>query len=115
MHVEDHKIVAEAVKDTLEQEGYRVVMCSDGAVAISRMASAARYDLLIFDNHLPNVNGLELVRYARQLQHRRQTPIIMFSASDGEPEARSAGVDAFLRKPNDVGRLVETVRRLLKM
>ncbi|MBA3240396.1 MAG: tetratricopeptide repeat protein [Acidobacteria bacterium] len=114
LHVEDHQVVAEAVRDTLEMEGWRVVMCSDGAVAISRMASGAKYDLMIFDNHLPNVNGLELVRYARQLPGRRRTPIIMFSASDVESEARGAGVDAFLRKPNDVGRLFETIKQLLK-
>ena len=77
LHVEDHKVVAEAVKETLELEGLRVVTCADGAVAVNRMAGDATYDLLIFDNHLPNVDGLELVRYARELPHRRRTPIIM--------------------------------------
>lgn len=113
LHAEDHKVVAEAVKETLELEGLRVVTCADGAIAVNRMAGDASYDLLIFDNHLPNVDGLELVRYARGLPHRRRTPIIMLSASEVEAEARRAGVDAFLRKPGDIGRLTETVRRLL--
>lgn len=113
LHAEDHKVVAEAVKETLELEGLHVVTCADGAVAVNRMAGDATYDLLIFDNHLPNVDGLELVRYARGLPHRRRTPIIMLSASEAEAEARRAGVDAFLRKPGDIGRLTETVRRLL--
>ncbi len=114
LYVEDHKLVAEAVKDTLETEGWRVVSCADGAVALRRLASEARYDLLIVDNHLPHVNGLELVRYARQLPHRRRTPIIMLSGSEAEAEARGAGVDAFLRKPDDVGLIVGTVRRLVE-
>lgn len=102
------------MKDTLEMEGFRVVTCVDGARAVRRMASAARYDLLIFDNHLPNVNGVELVRYARQLPHRRATPIIMFSASgEVEREAREAGVDVFLKKPEGVNDLTATVERLL--
>ena len=113
LFVEDHKIVADAVKDTLELEGWRVVMCTDGAVALRRLAGEATYGLLIFDNHLPHVNGLELVRHARRLSHRERTPIIMLSASEGAVEAREAGADAFLRKPQDVGLLVETVRRLL--
>lgn len=113
LHVEDHKVVAEAVKETLELEGLRVVTCTDGAFAINKLAGDASYDLLIFDNHLPNVDGLELVRYARGLPHRRRTPIIMLSASEVEPEAWRAGVDAFLRKPEDIGRLTEMVRRLL--
>lgn len=113
LHVEDHKVVADAVKETLELEGLRVVTCADGARAIRRMTSQAHYGLLIFDNHLPNVNGLELVRYARQLPHRQSTPIIMLSASDVETEARSLGVNAFLRKPHDIGSLTATVMRLL--
>lgn len=114
LHVEDHKVVAEAVKDTLEASGFRVVTCADGAIALTRMASSARYDLLIFDNHLPGINGLELVRYARQIPHRRETPIIMLSASEARAEARQAGVDEFLKKPQDVGAIVDTIKRLLR-
>jgi CheY-like chemotaxis protein len=113
-YVEDHRVVAEAVKDTLEAEGWRVVLCYDGATALNRIASKASYDLLMFDNHLPNVNGLELVRYARGLQHRQRTPVIVLSASEAATEALSAGADVFLRKPQDVGLIVGTVRELIK-
>lgn len=113
LHVEDHKLVADVVKETLELEGWRVVTCSDGAIALRRLASNARYDLLVCDNHLPNVNGLELVRYARQLPHRQHMPVIMRSGTDVEQEAWSAGVDIFLMKPLDAPALVETIRRLL--
>ena len=71
------------------------------------------YDLLLFDNELPHINGIELIRRARQLPHRRRTPVVMLSASDVEAEAWRAGVDAFLRKPDDIGRLTEMVTRLL--
>ncbi len=113
LYVEDHKVVAQAVKETLEMEGWRVVLCFDGAVALTRLASDASYSLLMFDNHLPNVNGLELVRYARTLEHRKGTPIIMLSASDCRTDARLAGANAFLMKPRDVGKIIETVKRLL--
>ncbi|HZH91039.1 MAG TPA: response regulator [Pyrinomonadaceae bacterium] len=113
LHVEDHKVVADAVEETLELEGWRVVSCGDGAVAVRRLASDARYDLLMFDNHLPNVNGLELVRYARGLEHRMQTPIIMLSASECSRDARLAGANEFLRKPQDICKIVGTIKRLL--
>lgn len=113
LHAEDHKLVAETVKDALEGVGLRVVTCPDGALAIQRMASDARYSLFIFDNHLPHVDGLELVRYARQLPHRQTTPIIMLSASDNEAEAKRAGVDVFLQKPDGIQHLVRTVAELL--
>ncbi len=59
------------------------------------------------------MNGIELVRRVRRLVHREHTPIIMLSANDVETEARQAGVDAFLRKPEDTGTLTTTVMRLL--
>jgi CheY-like chemotaxis protein len=113
LYAEDHKLVAQTVKETLEEEGWRVVLCYDGAAALRKIASEAGYSLLMFDNHLPNVNGLELVRYARGLVHRRGTPIIMLSASECGREARLAGANEFLRKPQDIGKIVETIARLL--
>ena len=113
LYVEDNKLVAEAVRETLELEGRHVVACENGATALKLLEGKEPFDLLLFDNDLPYVSGLELVRRARQLPHRRRTPIIMLSASDVEPEAWRAGVDAFLRKPDDVGRLAEMVTRLL--
>lgn len=115
LHVEDHRVVADAVRDTFEREGFRVVTCSDGGNAISRLASDARYDLMIFDNQLPGADGLELIYYARSLPHRRATPILMLSATEAEADARRAGADEYLRKPEGVKDLVATVRRLLQM
>jgi CheY-like chemotaxis protein len=66
--VEDHQAVADALKDTLEAEGWRAVTCFSGAVALSRLAGNSHYDLMITDNHLPHVDGLEVVRYARRLE-----------------------------------------------
>ena len=114
LYAEDHKMVADAIRDTLEAEGWRAVTCTDGAAALNRLASDAHYDLMITDNHLPNVNGLELVRYARGLKHREGLPIVMLSAADCRQEAYGAGVDVFLKKPEGMGRLVETVRELLE-
>jgi CheY-like chemotaxis protein len=111
--VEDNQTVAVAVRDTLEDKGWAVRHCADGAEARREIASEAHYDLLLLDNELPGASGIELTRRARSLPRRRQTPIIMYSASDCEAEARRAGADAFLRKPRDIARLVETVARLL--
>jgi CheY-like chemotaxis protein len=111
--VEDYQAVADAVKETLEELGWTVELCADGTEAMRKIESKARFHLLILDNQLPGKNGLELARRARQLPHRRRTPIIMMSASDVERDALRAGVNAFLRKPQDIKRLSATVTRLL--
>ena len=113
LHVEDNGQLAAAVKETLGEEGWRVESCADGVEALHQLAGETHYDLLLFDNELPGASGIELVRRARGLEHRRKTPIIMLSASDCEENARRAGVDAFLRKPQDIARLIGTVARLL--
>jgi CheY-like chemotaxis protein len=113
LHVEDNKIVADAVRDSLEDVGWGAATCADGAEAMKILASDAPFNLVIFDYDLPGKNGIELIRYGRTLRHRRRTPFIMFSASNAESEAWRAGADAFLRKPEDVGSLAATITRLL--
>ncbi|HLL13642.1 MAG TPA: response regulator [Pyrinomonadaceae bacterium] len=111
--VEDYQVVADIVKETLEETGWTVELCADGTEALHRIESKERFHLLILDNELPGYDGLELARRARQLPHRRRTPIIMLSASDVEQDALRAGVNAFLRKPQDIKCLTATVTRLL--
>ena len=111
--VEDYEPVRQSVKETLELEGWRVETCADGFVASLLIQSTARYDLIILDNELPSMNGLELARRVRGLDRRRNTPIIMLSASECARDARQAGVNEYLRKPQDMGKIVETVARLL--
>lgn len=114
LHVEDNRLVADVVKDVLRLAGYKVESCADGGAALRLLAGSRQFGLLIVDNELPGVNGVEVVRLARQLKHRRRTPIIMLSASDAETDAWRAGVDAFLKKPDDVSALTDTVSRLLR-
>jgi len=113
LHVEDYKLIADAVRYALEALGWKVETCADGAEALKIIAGNEPYNIFIFDYDLPNHNGLELTRHARSLPHRRRTPIIMFSATNIEQEAWREGASAVLQKPHDVGRLSETVTRLL--
>jgi CheY-like chemotaxis protein len=113
LYVEDNRLVADAVRDLLEGEGWRVESCADGNMAMNKLASGVAYALLLFDNELPGATGLELTRYARRLASYRTTPIIMVSATDCRADARRAGVDLFLRKPDEIDKLVESVKRLL--
>lgn len=113
LHVENNLTVANAVKETLQAEGWKVEMCADGAAALKLLESAIYYDVLLLDNDLPDINGVELIRRARQLPHRRRTRVIMLAATNTETDAWKAGADAVLKKPQDVGTIVNTISRLL--
>jgi CheY-like chemotaxis protein len=113
LHVEDYKLVADAVRDALEALGWKVETCANGVAARKILDGNDPFNIFIFDYDLPGHNGIELTRHACTLPHRRRTPIIMFSASDIEQEAWRAGASAVLQKPHDINRLSETVTRLL--
>jgi CheY-like chemotaxis protein len=112
LYAEDYRLLLHYVKELLEAQGWRVETCADGLSALERIEGDKSYDLLVLDNSLPGMSGLELVRRARSLPHRRSTPIIMLSASDVALSASRAGVNAFLNKPDEIDALVETVKRL---
>ena len=113
LYVEQAPLVADAVRETLEAEGWLVEVCARGDEALGRLQGGARFDLLILDFRLPGLDGLELARRARSLPRAVRTPIIMFTDSEVERDARRAGVDAYLRKPRGVYRLVRTAAGLL--
>jgi CheY-like chemotaxis protein len=113
LHVEDHPMVAKAIGKMLEAANYRVELCMDGKAALAKLTGDDHYDVLVIDNELPGLNGLELVRTTKKMTHRRRMPIIMLSGDDIEKQAWSAGADEFLRKPEGVERIAATVERVL--
>ena len=114
LYLEDNRMLRETVCDVLEFAGWYVKPSPDSVHAWAMLdCTKEHFDLLLFDHELRNMNGLELVRRVRRMPHRKETPIILISLEDIEAEAREAGADAFLRKPNNLIELVDTIRGLL--
>lgn len=113
LYAEDFPTVKLIVKETLELEGWRVEDCDDGLTALSHIESGEPYDLILLDDDLPGLSGIELAARARALRHLNRTPIIMLSATERRRDARAAGVDIFLKKPEGMTSLVETIKQLL--
>jgi CheY-like chemotaxis protein len=74
---------------------------------LQRAADAGRpYELAVIDMHMPEMDGLELVRTIKANPRLRSTRLIMLSSTlVGAPEARAAGIDASLAKPVGQARL----------
>jgi CheY-like chemotaxis protein/tetratricopeptide (TPR) repeat protein len=115
LHAEDNQLIAKLVDEMAGAEEWRVELCVDGDSALRKLTGDDRYDVLVVDNDLPGLSGLELVQRARKMTHRRRTPIVMLSGSDCETQAWRAGVDAFLNKPDQIGDLPSTIARLLRV
>lgn len=115
LHAEDSRPIANMVSEMFDAEGWRIELCVDGDTALRKLTSDEPFDLLLVDNELPGLSGLDLVKRTRKMTHRRRTPIVMLSGTDCETEAWRAGVDAFLTKPEQVNDLPSTISRLLKV
>jgi len=113
LYAEDSLLVSSTVKDTFECEGWSVEVCANGGAALERIMGRTHYDLFLVDYDLPDVNGVEIIRKIKSLPHRQHIPVVMFTASRFRSEAERAGADLFLRKPDDMSRLVESVAGLL--
>src|SRR6476646_11693611 len=75
--IEDDVEAASHVSGGLREAGYTVKHCEDGASGLAA-ARAARYDLLIVDRMLPQLDGLELVAQLRRAEV--PTPVLVLSA-----------------------------------
>src|SRR5690606_948782 len=97
--VEDDDKIAPPLVRTLEREGYVVEWVSEGLAALERIASGP-LDLVLLDLGLPDVDGLDVCRRAREGGY--QGGIIILTARGGELDrvvGLDVGADDYLAKP----------------
>ena len=98
----------------LGHEGYEVVRAAEGQAGIDR-ATEDRFDLIVLDLGLPDVDGLEVCRRVRQV--RPDQPILMLTARAEEIDTvvgLDAGADDYVTKPFRLAELLARVRALLR-
>jgi signal transduction histidine kinase/CheY-like chemotaxis protein len=97
---EDNPINQRVARGLLEQLGHVVVMADDGQQALDRL-TAAEFDVILMDCHMPVMDGFEATRLVRERKGRAQPIIALTAASLPEEQSRclAAGMDAVLLKP----------------
>lgn len=111
--VDDVSGMRAALTEGLSQEGVRFDMAEDGQVAINLLGQK-NYDLVISDLQMPNVNGVELLKWIKS--HKPKTKVILITAFSHILETQEAillGADDFLPKPVRLNELTNSVQNLI--
>lgn len=112
--IEDDTKTAQVLKRGLEEEGYSILVASDGRQGLE-MAESSELDGIILDIMLPKMDGLEVARRLRRNQN--PTPILMLTARDTVPDIVTGldkGADDYLTKPFSFEVLLARLRAIIR-
>ncbi len=115
--VEDDIPYAEGLKNRLEVEGYRVVIASAGAEALTEIRRD-RFDLVLLDVMLPGMDGHQVCRAIKTEASPEFLPVIMVSARGAEEDrlhGLAEGADDYIPKPFSIRELLARIEALLRI
>lgn len=113
--VDDSPSLRIAVRTALQGAGYAVAEACDGLDALGKVAGE-RFDLVITDLNMPNMDGLTLIRELRKMPAQAGVPIIFLTTESDDSikaAAKAAGATGWLVKPFDPEQLVRIARKVI--
>ena len=115
--VEDSAAMRSFIASTVEEiEGVTVTDAESGFQALKELPRG-NFDLIITDINMPDINGLELIRFIRENEKYKETPLIIVSTESSQRDRErglALGANAYLVKPFTPAALKEAVNRYLK-
>ena len=111
--VDDEKLLVKGIKFNLENEGYKVETAYDGGTALE-LAKNNKYDLIILDLMMPEIDGLECCMKIREFSN---VPIIMLTARGEDTDkiiGFECGADDYITKPFNILELKARIRAMLR-
>ncbi|MFK3793836.1 response regulator [Pseudomonas piscis] len=113
--VDDQPLIVEELCEFLEGSGYRCVPCQSSRDAVDSFARDPEIALVLFDLHMPDLDGIELVQELQRIagKHRVFEAIMLTGQSDKQDviKALRVGVADYYQKPIDLAELLEGLRR----
>ncbi|MGH7457975.1 MAG: response regulator [Longimicrobiaceae bacterium] len=112
---DDEPYIGRVVQLKLERGPYRVSLVPDGRAALEQLRGKEQIDVVLLDLMMPQLGGMEVLEEARQLPHRKDTPIIILTAKGQDADRERAfelGATDFMTKPFSPKRLLARLDEL---
>ncbi len=114
---EDNLINQKVVQKILEKEGHSIDVVANGLEAV-KAAETAKYDVILMDIHMPQMDGLDATRKIREMEETsgERVAVIALTASamkKDKDECLKAGMDDYIIKPINKGELIKAINRVM--
>ncbi len=113
---EDNPTNQKVIQKILEKGGHRVTMTENGELALDELEQRD-FDLLILDMQMPIMGGIEAAKLYRMMHpEKKHIPVLILTANattEAMREVEEAGLDAYLTKPVEPQKLLNTISELL--
>jgi two-component system, OmpR family, alkaline phosphatase synthesis response regulator PhoP len=109
--VDDDEMVRMALVELLKPEGYTLDVAASGREALIKI-DENKYDLMMFDIIMPEIDGLELCKKVRTREEYKDIPIVFLTAKSREQDrikGIEAGANLFLSKPISPEKLLSII------
>lgn len=111
--LEDDSEMREALRETLEDEGYEVTVAQRGEEAV-KVASSQQFDLVVTDIKMPGIDGLEALQQVKERQpHVKSLVVTGYSNQEHTIRAVRLGVGDYMRKPFGLEEFVDRIREMV--
>ncbi|WP_372899493.1 response regulator, partial [Stieleria sp.] len=112
---EDGDVNRKVAVGLLSHQGHEVLVAEDGVEAVAAL-DEQRFDIVLMDVQMPNMDGIEATRLIREKEHEldRHTPIVAMTAGamkGDEEHCLEAGMDGYIAKPIDPEKLYDLMER----
>ncbi len=113
--VDDEREVRGLLSDFLTEEGYRVILATNGAEALG-LAEIENPEVILLDINMPGIDGIEVCKRLKAQEQTQFIPIIIITALvDSGFIAYLEGADDFVSKPFNLIELTFRVRSMLRI
>ena len=114
--VEDSKAIRSMIRVSLEEAGFFVVEAGNGFEALKTLPTR-RFDLIITDINMPDINGLELIGFVKSNPEYKDIPLIIVSTEKSDEDKKrglALGASGYVVKPFTKKELMSMVKNVLE-